>query len=190
GAVRLGDQGQGHGEHLLAVEPAGQVDATGDIAPRVAAADLEGAVVAAVELGKIVGLQQGVGELGEGNALPLPLDALLDGLLLDHGVDGKVLAHVAEEIEDGEFPGPVQIVHHQGGSGTPVEVDELVHLAAQALGPACDHLGSVELALLGLEAGVANQPGGATHQGDGPVASELEAAQGEQRYEAAYVQAV
>src|SRR5690606_13064194 len=57
-------------------------------------------------------------------------------------------------------------------------------------GPAGDHLGGIELALLCLEAGIADQPGGTAHHGDGPVASELEAAQGEQGHEAAYVQAV
>lgn len=49
------------------MQPAGEIHAAGDIAPLIVAADLQGAAEALVEHGEILGLQQGVSELGKGS---------------------------------------------------------------------------------------------------------------------------
>ncbi len=87
GAIAIGDQGHGQAEDLLLVHPSDQVDAGGDVAPLVGAADLQLAAETAVQLNVVVALEQAVGELGEGDADIVAVDPLLYGFLLDHGVD-------------------------------------------------------------------------------------------------------
>src|SRR5690606_23486148 len=89
---------------------AGQVSTTGDIAPLIAAADLQGAVVTMVKLRKVVGLQQHIGEFSKGNTFTFTLNALLDRLFINHVIDGKVLADIAQEGEHIHIANPVQIV--------------------------------------------------------------------------------
>ena len=97
------------------MQAAGQVDTGGDIAPLVGAADFQNRAVAFVQLGEVVTLQQGIGELGEGNACAVAVDALFDGFFVQHGVDGEMLADVAQEVKAVHAAEPVGIVRHNGG---------------------------------------------------------------------------
>src|SRR5690606_16251127 len=65
GAVSLGDQRQSKTKSAAAMETPYQVDTAGNISPLVRPADLQGAIVSLVELGKIQRLQDHVTELGK-----------------------------------------------------------------------------------------------------------------------------
>ncbi len=69
------------------------------------------------EVHEVVGLQDHVAEFGVGDALVAVGEALADGVLLDHHVDGEVLADVAEHIEVGDGAEPVEVVDHDGAVG-------------------------------------------------------------------------
>ena len=69
-AVGPGHQRGGERVHLAAVGAPDQLDAAGDVAPLVAAAELQGDAVVAVEVEEVHRLQQHVAELGVGDARP------------------------------------------------------------------------------------------------------------------------
>ena len=86
---------------MLAREPADQVDAGGDVAPLVAAADLQRAAVPAVEVQEVVRLQQHVAELGEGDAsLAVGAMRARTDSLASIWFDAEVLADVAQEVDE------------------------------------------------------------------------------------------
>src|SRR5215211_7232699 len=64
GSISFGEQRSGHGMHPGAVSATDQLDARSDVAPLVTPAELEAAPACPVELEKVHGLQQDVGELG------------------------------------------------------------------------------------------------------------------------------
>ncbi len=100
-----------------------------------------------------------------------------------------MLADIAEELQRAHAGEPFVVVGHQGGI-VAFEAKEGLHLTADLVHPAGHHLRGVELALAGLEAGVAYHAGGAAHQGDGAVPGHLEALEQQQRHQVAQVQAI
>ena len=84
---------------MLAEFLAAEVDAGGDVAPLVAAADLQFAVVVAAQHVEVERLQQHVAELGVADADFAVFHAGADAFLGDHLVDGKMFSDVAQEIE-------------------------------------------------------------------------------------------
>src|SRR5262249_10234263 len=82
-----------------------EIDARRNVAPLIAAAQLQDAAVAIEQLKKIVRLQDQIAELGEGNAV-LAFQATADGFLLQHVVHSEMLARLAEKREqiDGAQP--------------------------------------------------------------------------------------
>ncbi len=109
-AVRLQHERGGGREHLGGAGAADEVDAGDDVAPLVAAADLQPAPVGVVEMQEVVGLQEHVAELREGDAVVGPLQAGLDGLLRHHLVHREVLADVAQEVDEADPAEPVGVV--------------------------------------------------------------------------------
>ena len=81
------------------------------VAPLVAAADLQRAAVPPVQLQEVVGLQDLVAELGVAD--PARFQPGPDRLPAEHLVDREVLADVAEELQRGQRLGPVQVADHQ-----------------------------------------------------------------------------
>ena len=79
-----------------------QFDAGGDVAPLIAAADLQFAIVIAIEHVKIKRLQQHVAEFGVADADFAVFHAGADAFLGDHLVDGKMFSDVAQEIEEAD----------------------------------------------------------------------------------------
>ena len=106
---------------------ADEVDAGGDVAPLVGPGHLELAALGLVQDAEVVGLQEHVGELGEGDAV-VPLDPGPDRVLGQHRVDGDVLADVAEELEDAHRLGPGAVVDQPGLRGPGLEVEEPLEL--------------------------------------------------------------
>lgn len=116
-AVGLEQERAGHSVELDTVHAAGEVDAGGDVAPLVAAADLKLAAVVAVEMDEVVGLKEHVGEFGVADAA-FATQAVLDRVLGEHDVDGEVFSNVAKEVEEGEAAHPVEVVEEEGAIGT------------------------------------------------------------------------
>ena len=128
GAVGVGDEREGEAKDGAPELLAGEVDAGGDVAPLIAAADLQLAVVVAAEDVEIEGLEQHVAELGVADADLAVFHAGADAFLGHHLVDGEVLADVAQEIEEADGGGPVGVVHQAGGVGRGVEVEQAAEL--------------------------------------------------------------
>ncbi|MNE16749.1 hypothetical protein D3C80_1097030 [compost metagenome] len=110
-AVAGGQQRHGQAVQLRAVLAARQLDAVDDVGPLIGAADLQGAAVAARQLGEVVGLQQGVAELEERQRM---LQAAADGVVGEQAVDAEMAADQVEEVEVAEAVQPVGVVHHGG----------------------------------------------------------------------------
>jgi hypothetical protein len=164
-----------------------QVDAGEDVPPLVGPADLQLDGLVVVEPEVVVGLEQHVGELGEGDPL-LALHAGADRLPGHHLVHGHVAADVPEELDEGELRGPVPVVHEGRPRGA-LHVEDPRHLSRDG-GHVGRQRGLVEqVALLRAARGVADHAGGATGEGDGAVAGVLEPPQDQQADEVPDVQA-
>ena len=182
----LSDERSGEPVGLVATDLADELDPHGDVAPLVAATDLQFAAVVLVQAQEVVGLEEHVAELGVADALVRSLEARLDRLLAHHLVDREVLAHVAQELEGGECGQPVGVVEQQG----PVEIEELAQLGPDPLEVGLDGLEVEELALTLLAARVADHGGAPAGERDGAVPAFLEAAQRAELEEIAHVEAV
>ena len=163
-----------------------EVDAVDDVAPLVGAADLQGAVIAPVELGEVVGLEHHVVEFEEGQ-LVLAVETELDRIHRQHAVDREMLADVAQEVDVVERRQPFGVVDHDGGVGPALEIDELGEGGLEALLVGLDLIVGEELAQLVLARRVADARRAAAHQRDRPVAGLLEPAQHHDREEIADV---
>ncbi len=195
GAVGLGDQRPGQPVGLGGASATDQVDAGGDVAPLVAAADLQPAPSGSRKIGveeveEVVGLQQHVGELGEGDALVGLGEADLHRFLGQHGVDREVLPHVTKEVEERQGRQPVGVVEQHGTRRAGGEIEEALELGADASGVDGDLLRRQHRALGPLAAGVADARGPRAQQHDRPVPVRLEPAQDQHPDQAADVQAV
>ena len=142
-----------------------------------------------VQFGKVVALQQGVGELGEGNTHIVALDTLFDGFLVQHGVDGEMLADVAQEVEAVHAAEPVGVVRHNGGVFA-FKAQKRFQLVADAFYPAGNGFGGIQAAFCRFKAWVADHTGRAAHQSNRRMAGLLETAQCQYRQQVADVQAV
>ena len=169
---------------LAAVVPADQLDATGEVAPLVAAAELEADAVVAVEVQVVHRLQQHVAELRVADAGLEPAAHHVTG---EHPVDREVLADVAEEVDRGQARGPVVVVHHRGPV-VALELEERLDLAMHLLDPTLDGVERVERALSRLT-GVTDHAGGTADQDVRRVPGELQPLGREQLDEVAHVQA-
>lgn len=167
-----------------AIHSAGQINPGGDIAPLIRARHLQFAVVAPVELNKVVRLEQLVGELGERHP-GVPVDARPHRVPRQHGADIDVLAHVAEEVEQGERPGPVVVVHQRPLGD---HVDKATHLI-----PDGRHVGRerrlIEQRSLVVASGrVSDASGRTTHQHQRPMTGTGKTGQQHQLLQVAGVQ--
>jgi hypothetical protein len=139
---------------------------------------------------EVVGLQQHVAELGVGDALVGVLEPGPHRLLGQHGVDGEVLAHVAEEVDDRHGRQPVGVVDQGGARRARAEVQHGLQLPADARGVGLDLLPGEERPLGPAAARVADERRPPAHEDQRPVPVGLEPAQGHHAQEAADVQAV
>ena len=139
----------------------------------IAATNLQGAVVLTLQLHEVISLQQHVGKFGVGNTVGF--QATLDGVAIQHGVEGEVLAHIAQEINDRHVHGPVCVVNH-GRRIFAVEVNELTQLLLNSFEVAVDlFLG--EHGALAHITWIANKAGCTTCESQGLMPCFLEATQ-------------
>ena len=180
-AVALRDErtGEGEGLYLVAQCAANQFRTRGHVAPLVVAAKLQLHAIMLIEIEEVVALQQLIGELGERESVAgSTVEALLNRLFGHHIVHGDVLTHLTCKVEEGEVFHPVVVVHHDGSVGFfRLEVEELGHLALNALLVVAQRLVVQQVALLAFARRVANHAGGTTHKDDGLVAAALQVAQ-------------
>ncbi len=94
------------------MQTTGEVNAASNVAPLIGTADLQATIILSVELGKIVRLENHVGEFGETDTRALALDSLFHGLFLDHRVDREMLANVAKESQYIHTLSPVEVIHY------------------------------------------------------------------------------
>ena len=172
------------------MQAAGQVDTGGDVAPLIGAADLQGYAVQLVQAGEIIALQQVIGELGKGDALVVAVQALLHRFLVDHLVNGEVLADIAQEGQHVHAAEPVVVVCRNGRVAAAVKIEEWRNLLADLRHPLLDGLLGIKLAFRRFKARIANQTGGTAHQRNRLMARFLEALQAQQGNEMPQMQAV
>ena len=165
---------------LAALHAADQLDPRGDVAPLVTPADLDGALLLAEQVQKVVRLEQHVAEFGVRNSR---VEACFHRLLLHHDVHGEVLAHVAKEIDQSLLDQPVGVVQDEGAPVLRVEVEQPRHLVALTVDVCSDLLLGEEGALALLTARVADHAGAAAHEDDRLVAAQLEVPQQDERHQ-------
>src|SRR4029079_12623446 len=104
--------------------------------------------VRAVEVQKIVRLEQHVAELRVADALLAVLQALAHAVLLDHHIDREVLAYVAQHLDVRELLEPVRVVDEHRTVAA-AEIEDPLEDAAHA-GHVPLHVGAVADRALGV----------------------------------------
>jgi hypothetical protein len=189
-AIGIRDQRQSKPEDMRAQFLAAEVHARSDIAPLIAAADLEFAIVVLAQAIKIERLQQHVAEFGVTDAGFAIFHPGAHALLGHHHVDGKMLSDIPEKIQECDLARPIGIIEQLGRIGGRFEIQQLAHLLFNRSNVCFEQFPCDELALGGFATGIADQSCGATRKSDGPMPPQLEAPQGKQRNEIADVEAV
>ena len=156
---------------LRRAETAAELDAVDDVAPLVGAAHLQDAAMAPRQLDEVVGLQDHVVELDEGQLL-LALEPELDCIHGEHAVDREMPADVAQEIDVVERGEPFGIVDHQAVGAALAEADEAGEGLHDRALVGLDLLDGEDLAGLVAPRRVADPRGAAAHQRD-RLAAEL-----------------
>ena len=154
GSVRVGDERERQAVDLFAQLLAAEINSRGDIAPLIAAADLEFAIVIAAKDVKIESLEEHVAELGVADADLTVFHAGAHALLADHLVDGKMLADIAQEIEIRHVCRPCRVIDQLGGIVFRVEVQQSPKLFLDAGNIGRDGLLAEQLTLGALAAGI------------------------------------
>ena len=135
GAVCFGDQRNRQAKHLVLVQATGQIDTGGDVAPLVGAADLQRYAVQLVQAGKVVPLQQVVGELGKGDTLIVTIQTLLHRFFVNHLVNREVFTDIAQEGQHVHAAKPVIVVRRDRRVVATVKIKERGHLFADFIHP-------------------------------------------------------
>src|SRR5690606_21138166 len=115
---REGPAPRGHAEFL-----SNQLGPGGDVAPLIAATDLQFAVLRAAQVIKVVLLKQLVAELGVADPR-IALHARTHGFAGNHLVDREVLSDVAQEIQETQGAGPLGVVDQPRGIGCRLEIQQ------------------------------------------------------------------
>ena len=184
-ALGVGEQGDGHGEGVLAQLAADELGAPQHVGPLVVAAKLHVAAVVLVQVVEVVALHGHVVEFQEGEAL---LHALLEALGPEHVVDGEAGPDVPDEIDVIQVEEPIGVVHHLGLALA--KLDEALHLLFEAGAVVLDGLPGHHGAHVRAAGGIADHGGAAADEGDGPVARHLQALHQGEGHEMAHVEAV
>ena len=126
GAVCLQHEGDGEAEGIMHIfRLSEKFYAVCNVAPLVSAADLELHIVLVIEHFEINGLENLVGEFGEGNPC---FQTGSHHFLGQHGIDIEQLAIVTKEFQKGNFGKPVIVVHH----GEAIFAEKFLHLGCEA----------------------------------------------------------
>ena len=132
-----------------------------------------------VEVEEIVALQQLVGKFGERHTVVgISREAFFHRVFRHHIVDGDVLAHIADKLEETVVFHPIVVVDQDGGIGRiAVEIEEFFQLLAQAFLIVAQRMFIDKHTLLALHRRVANHTGGTANECDGAVSGTLKVLQ-------------
>src|SRR5439155_18955004 len=100
------------------------------------------------------------------------------------------LAHIAQEGDDLKVGQPLVVVSENGGGGTAAEIDKSLDLILQVHCPLRNLRLGIELPLANFSARISDQPCPASDENDGTMTSTLEAAEHQEREQAANVETV
>ena len=170
GARAGGEQRRGQREQLGALHAAAEIGAHDDVAPLVRAAHLHDAFVAPVQFHEIVGLQDHVVELEEGERL-VALESQLHRIHGQHAVDREVPADVAQQRNVEQRVEPVGVVGHDGVGRAVAERQVVGEALPDARHVGVDLRGREQLARLVAAGGIADLGRAAAHQRDRLVAA-------------------
>ena len=150
---------------ILAELLADELGAAEHIRPLIVAAELHIAALVLEKIVEVVGLHYHIVELEEGKAL---LHALLIALGAEHIIDGEAGADLAQKVYVIQVKQPIGVVHHLRLAGS--ELDEFLHLTAEALRVVVDILAGEHLSHIAASAWVADHGRAAADKGDGLIA--------------------
>ena len=180
-AIGLRDErtGDTEGFYVVAQSAMDQLSTRRHIAPLVVATQLQPDAMLAVEMEKVVTLEELVGKLCKGKSVARrTVETLLHALLRHHIVDSDVLTHLAGKVEEGEVLHPVVVVDHLGLVGRrAVEVKKLGCLLLDGLLIVVERLGVKEIALRTFARRIANHTRSASDEKIRLVSTTLQMAQ-------------
>ena len=166
-----------------------QFGADRDVAPLVRSAELQGAVVVEVQAQEVVGLQEHVGELGEGEPTSSRSSRLLTMSLAIIWFTVKCLPTSRKKSVRDTVVSQSALFNSSARTAPRLgEVQEAPQLLADARQVALDLFDREQRPLDRLETGVADESGTSPRQGNGPVAGDLETSQRAELHEMTQVQ--
>jgi hypothetical protein len=160
----------------------------GDVAPLIGATHLQRAAAPIEQLQEVIGLQDQVTELGVRDAVGA-LETPADRFLLQHVIDGEMLADITQVREQIDGAEPVGVVDDRRRVVGRAEIEEAFELRPHAGDIDTDLFGRQEIPLLRLAARIADHPGAAADERDRRVTELLEAGQAHHGEQVADVQA-
>jgi hypothetical protein len=190
GAIGIGDKRECETEDLSTKFFAAEITAGGNVAPLIAAADLQFAIKFLAQMVEIERLEQHVAEFSVADAGFAVFHAGADAFLGNHHVYGEMLADFPEELQVADGCSPGIVVEQTRGICLGVEIEQSTELHLDVGDVGIEHFLGKELALYRFATGVADGTGCTAGKGDGDVAEELEASEGDKGDEIADVEAV
>ncbi len=159
---------------LASDQSSNQIDPGHDVAILIGSTDLDRAFHRAIQMQKIVGLQDHVTELGVGDPLLALGETSRDRLLLNHHVDREVLAHVSKHLDVADATQPVVVVDDPCTSSmSRIEIKQAFEGRLVVGDVRLDLVTAEELSLLALSGGITDQSGRPPHQRKWPMTGPL-----------------
>jgi hypothetical protein len=178
-----------HTEYGFLLGPADQIDAGDDVAPLIGAAELQSHVMLAVQLQKIVALQQRIGEFEKCQPL-LAFQPRAHGIEGQHAADREMRTDFAQKFDEAEFIQPIRVVDQDGIARAVAEAQKRRDVGADAGQVGGDLRVGQQAARLFPEGRVADPRSAAAHHGDWPMAVLLEQPQQHDRDHVADMQRI
>ena len=154
------DERRDQAVRVAVLDPADQLHARRDVPPLVAATHLQGAAALPVQMQEIERLEQHVAEFG---VRQTALEAGLHRFLLEHQVDGEVLADVPQKVDQGQRREPLGVVEHERTAGAGADLEKARHLIAHAAQVLAQLLPREQRPLAALAGGITDEAGATTH---------------------------
>ena len=112
-------------------QPANQIDAGNDVAPLIAATHLQSATISIEQDQIVVGLQQRIAELGEGNSV-FGFQTPLDRFFPDQIIYREEFPDVAQKLHHRNRSQPIEVVDDARRIGPGVEIQKALQLLLNA----------------------------------------------------------
>ena len=150
-----------------------EIDAAHDVAKLIAAAELYCACISAIQMQEVIRLQDHVTELGVADALLAAPESRCNGVARDHLIHGKVLADIAQHVEETHIREPIDVVAHHGGTRTR-KVKKPLEDAALLRNVVLDELAREQLTLSALSTRITDESRTAARDDDRSMSCALQ----------------